>query len=198
MYMFYVVIMSNYFQYVDKLLKTFTHLKAPVTVDENWIVIVDRLVEERHKCELSQEALAHKIGCASSLNTQMGTIINDYLLASYSYAGCKHWIVKLKSKKINHGQSAKCDICELTSQYFVCPVKSCDPPDHYVVCLNCYEKESWQAKLAQKATTTKTISSSSSKSGDGVSRNNRLVDHWEESILETSSSKSMDTAWWQK
>ena len=67
MYMFYVVIMSNYFQYVDKVLKTFTHLKEPVTIDSNWIVIVNRLVEERHKCDLSQEALAHKIGCASSL-----------------------------------------------------------------------------------------------------------------------------------
>ena len=47
--------------------KIFTHLKSPVTVDPNWQRVVDRLVDERHKQSLSQEALAHKIGCASSL-----------------------------------------------------------------------------------------------------------------------------------
>mgnify|MGYP001418881135 CR=1 FL=1 len=48
-------------------LKNFTHLKSPVVIDPNWEVIVSRLVEERHRKSLSQEALAHKIGCASSL-----------------------------------------------------------------------------------------------------------------------------------
>lgn len=47
--------------------KIFTHLKSPVTVDPNWQRVVNRLVDERHKQSLSQEALAHKIGCASSL-----------------------------------------------------------------------------------------------------------------------------------
>lgn len=36
-------------------------------IDPNWHEIVTRLVEERHRQELSQEALAHRIGCASSL-----------------------------------------------------------------------------------------------------------------------------------
>lgn len=145
----------------------------------------------------SQEALAHKIGCASSLIhkwEQYKRLPSGFLFLCWLQAlDCK-----VEIKKINRGRSARCDICDSVSQYFVCPVKSCDPPEHYVVCLNCYEKESWQAKLAQKEITTKTFSSSSSKSGDGVSRSSRLVDHWEESILETSSSKSMDIAWWQK
>tara|TARA_Y100001973_G_C5196456_1_gene334583 strand:+ start:1129 stop:1380 length:252 start_codon:yes stop_codon:yes gene_type:complete len=45
----------------------FTHLKQPVTIDPNWHAVVSRLVEARHAAALSQEALAHKIGCASSL-----------------------------------------------------------------------------------------------------------------------------------
>ena len=36
-------------------------------IDPNWHMIVTRLVEERHRQALSQEALAHRIGCASSL-----------------------------------------------------------------------------------------------------------------------------------
>jgi DNA-binding transcriptional regulator YiaG len=45
----------------------FTHLKQPVTIDPNWLHVVERLVQARHTLSLSQEALAHKIGCASSL-----------------------------------------------------------------------------------------------------------------------------------
>ena len=47
--------------------RTFTHLKNPVLVDPNWHAIVTYLVDARHKKDLSQEALAHEIGCASSL-----------------------------------------------------------------------------------------------------------------------------------
>jgi DNA-binding transcriptional regulator YiaG len=47
--------------------KIFTHLKTPVQVDPNWRAIVTNLVEMRHQKELSQEELAHEIGCASSL-----------------------------------------------------------------------------------------------------------------------------------
>jgi DNA-binding transcriptional regulator YiaG len=45
----------------------FTHLKKPVSINPNWLRTVERLVEARHTLALSQEALAHKIGCASSL-----------------------------------------------------------------------------------------------------------------------------------
>lgn len=48
-------------------LKTFKHLSRPVEIDPNWLAVVTRLVNERHKQSMSQEALAHKIGCASSL-----------------------------------------------------------------------------------------------------------------------------------
>jgi len=45
----------------------FTHYKKPQNISDNWSDVVSGLVSLRHKQGISQEALADKIGCTSSL-----------------------------------------------------------------------------------------------------------------------------------
>ena len=61
----------------------------------------------------------------------------------------------MKSKLNTKGRKAKCNLCELQTHDFVCPLKSINPVRHYTICLDCYERDTWQARLAQKETITK-------------------------------------------
>lgn len=45
----------------------FNYRAVPVPINPNWKELVSSLVEKRNKMQLSQEALAYKIGCADSL-----------------------------------------------------------------------------------------------------------------------------------
>lgn len=48
-------------------MKNFTHLKEPVLIPENYENLVEELIHARSEQGLSQEALAHDIGCTVSL-----------------------------------------------------------------------------------------------------------------------------------
>ena len=52
---------------LQKQSEMFTYRAKPVPVDPNWVELVGSLVSKRNKLRISQEALAHKIGCANSL-----------------------------------------------------------------------------------------------------------------------------------
>ena len=48
-------------------MKNFTHLKQPVTIPSSYEALVSELISARQEQSLSQEALAHNIGCTVSL-----------------------------------------------------------------------------------------------------------------------------------
>jgi DNA-binding transcriptional regulator YiaG len=48
-------------------LKNFTHFSKPVSIPSNYESLVSELIYARSEHGLSQEALAHKIGCTVSL-----------------------------------------------------------------------------------------------------------------------------------
>lgn len=48
-------------------LKTFTHLKKPVSIPKDYDLLVSQLIDARLGQSLSQEELAHRIGCTVSL-----------------------------------------------------------------------------------------------------------------------------------
>ena len=45
----------------------FNYRATPVPINPNWKELVSSLVSKRNQMQLSQEALAYKIGCADSL-----------------------------------------------------------------------------------------------------------------------------------
>jgi len=45
----------------------FTHYKEPQQISNSWQTVVNSLIQIRHETGISQEALADRIGCASSL-----------------------------------------------------------------------------------------------------------------------------------
>ena len=89
----------------------------------------------------------------------------------------------MKSKYDRVGKAKSCDACGTRTYYYVCPLKHSG--GSYNICLNCYEKESWQAALALKETTTKTGSSNYSKRGKSKPKSNRSLEAWAASIGET-------------
>ena len=48
-------------------MKNFTHFKQPVNIPSNYENLVSELIYARSERSLSQEALAHEIGCTVSL-----------------------------------------------------------------------------------------------------------------------------------
>jgi len=48
-------------------LKNFTHFNKPVSIPSDYEMLVSALISARSEQSLSQEALAHKIGCTVSL-----------------------------------------------------------------------------------------------------------------------------------
>ena len=48
-------------------MKNFTHLNKPVIIPQNYESLVQELIDARFEKSLSQEALAHEIGCTVSL-----------------------------------------------------------------------------------------------------------------------------------
>ena len=50
-----------------KLLKNFQHFKAETKITDTYKDVINQLVSHRHRQKLTQEELAHKIGCTKSL-----------------------------------------------------------------------------------------------------------------------------------
>ena len=48
-------------------LKNYTYYNRPVTIPKDYELMVSMLIDARLKRELSQEKLAHRIGCTASL-----------------------------------------------------------------------------------------------------------------------------------
>ena len=48
-------------------MKNFTHLSKPVAIPQNYENLVSELIDARFEQSISQEALAHSIGCTVSL-----------------------------------------------------------------------------------------------------------------------------------
>ena len=47
--------------------KRFTHFNKPVTIPQNYELLVSNLIAARYAEGISQESLAHRIGCTASL-----------------------------------------------------------------------------------------------------------------------------------
>jgi transcriptional regulator with XRE-family HTH domain len=48
-------------------LKTFTHFTKPVSIPKDYELLVSNLIDARSERSISQEELAHRIGCTVSL-----------------------------------------------------------------------------------------------------------------------------------
>ena len=51
---------------------------------------------------------------------------------------------------LNSG-TAKCDSCEIITEYFVAILHSEKPALYHYICLDCYEKDTWQTRISKKA-----------------------------------------------
>ena len=60
-------------------------------------------------------------------------------------------------KKLNGGRPQACEACGVYTHWFVYPVASANPPSWYTICLDCYQENQWQTRIATKETTTKGV-----------------------------------------
>ena len=47
-----------------------------------------------------------------------------------------------------------CDACHTVSKWFVCILASMKPAMYHTICLDCYQEDTWQVKVASKEITT--------------------------------------------
>ena len=59
------------------------------------------------------------------------------------------------SKKLRQ-QSATCEACGIVSDLFLAILSNIEPVRHYIICLDCYQRDTWQTKINLKELTTKT------------------------------------------
>ena len=128
-----------------------------------------------------------------------GNSISEYLLGSCLPAGQTLLAARSRStsKKLRQ-QSATCEACGVNSDMFLAILANIEPVRHYIICLDCYQGDTWQTKINLKELTTKTGSSNGSRKSVSKPRKYRSVVRSEENTRETSTSKSMDENWWAK
>tara|TARA_X000001382_G_scaffold99805_1_gene74294 strand:+ start:2574 stop:2891 length:318 start_codon:yes stop_codon:yes gene_type:complete len=102
---------------------------------------------------------------------------------------------KSKSKRKVTPRKITCESCNLNTDLFVAMLKSIEPTKHYLICLNCYEEDIWQTRIATKEATTKGGSSNGSSHSALKQKDNHYQDHWEENTQEISSFTSRDNDW---
>ncbi len=82
--------------------KQFNHYNETINVPVVYQDLVQQLVHQRHKKNISQEELAHQIGCAKSLVhkwEQYKRVPSGFLLSCWVEAlGCRFKIYKQKAK----------------------------------------------------------------------------------------------------
>lgn len=105
---------------------------------------------------------------------------------------------KKNQKADNTGQEHPCQACGVYTCWFVTPLASIEPEAHYIICLDCYKENSWQAKVVTKETIMKDGSSNGWKSWDSQPKDNHCQDHLEENTQVTSSGNSDSANWWWK
>jgi len=84
-------------------LKNFQHFKKETPVPDTYEMIIYQLVQERNSQKISQEELAHRIGCAKSLIhkwEQYKRVPSGFLFSCWLDAlGCQIKITKKNSKR---------------------------------------------------------------------------------------------------
>ena len=88
-----------------------------------------------------------------------------------------------------------CDACHTVSKWFVCILASMKPAMYHTICLDCYQEDTWQVKVASKEITTSVGSSRGYKPWVSKRKGNHSADRWEENIVGTSSGNSEDSDW---
>ena len=101
-------------------------------------------------------------------------------------------------KNLNQGKSQTCEACGVVTPWFVCPVAGINPPSWYTICLDCYQENQWQTKIATRETTTKGGSSTGYKNSASQPNASPSQAHSEENTPATSSGNSDDLSWWWK
>lgn len=107
----------------------------------------------------------------------------------------------LRSKSIrkrinnNEGVPYYCDACRNYTHWYVCILATINPPTHHTICIDCYERDTWQERIALKETITKEASLNGYKKLASKRKGNRSLELWEESIAEISSGTSKDNDW---
>ena len=87
---------------------------------------------------------------------------------------------KSRSKKKIKSQKITCESCSVYTDLFVAILKSITPTKHYLICLDCYQRDIWQTKIATKEATMKGGSSNGLRRKASKQNVNRCLDHWEE------------------
>ena len=116
---------------VEDAIKVYSLQKSTGRTD-SWQDVVASLTMLRMEKGMSQEALAGKIGCATSLIHKWERM-KRFPLVSYLFVGQMPLARKSKSRYNRIGKSATCHCCEIKSPWFI--VRG----DNVVLCLNCYE-----------------------------------------------------------
>ena len=107
----------------------------------------------------------------------------------------------LRSKSIKKrlydkvGASYPCDACGNKTPWFVCILATEKPATYHTICIDCYEAKTWQAKVAQKETTTKDHSLNGYRNLASRRRGNLSVERWEANIQATSYGESKKPRW---
>jgi hypothetical protein len=107
-----------------------------------------------------------------------------------------HLALRSKSAgtKIKEG-TVKCDSCNTITKYFVAILASFKPAKYHMICISCYEDDTWQTRISRKELTTKTGSSSGSMESGSKQKKSHSQGRSEESGAETSTSHWTDGIW---
>ena len=95
--------------------------------------------------------------------------------------------------KIKSG-TCECDSCGIVTEYFVAILHSEKPASYHMVCLDCYEKDTWETRISRKVATTKDGSSSGLKNKKSKQKKFHSQDRLEENTQATSTYRH----WWDE
>lgn len=160
-------------------------------LSSRWLIIEAHLVYHKKNLQIGLGVLHHSFISGSNISEchQASCLrVGQTLLAVRS---------RSTSKKLRQ-ESAICEACNVDSDLFVAILANIEPVRHYIICLDCYQRDTWQTKINSKELTTKTGSSNGSKKSASKPREYRSVVRSEENTQVTSTSTSTEENWWEK
>ena len=128
-----------------------------------------------------------------------GNNTNECHQVSCLRVGQMHLAVRSRStsKKLRQ-ESATCEACDIVTDLFVAILANIEPVRHYIICLDCYQRDTWQTKINLKELTTKTGSSNGSQKLASKQKEYHSAVPLEENTQVTSTSTSTEENWWEK
>ena len=163
-------------------------------MNDEYKSMVEQLVIYRHEEKLSQEDLAAIIGVTNSL-VHKWEQYKRIPSGSCCRVGLIHLVAKSKSLKSRmETGTATCEACYTKTEWFVAMLHSYKPTKHYIICLNCYERDTWQTTISQRELTMKNGSANGSKKSASKTTASPSQVRSEVSGQETSISQ----AWWDE